>query len=210
MRILIIGVGGQGQVIADAVIFSAEAGRNIDVIGYLDDNPALWQQEFLGYKVLGPIDKWKDVKHDALIIGLGDNKIRREYFLKLLDEGAVFTNVCHPKAVIGHDVIIGDGSSISAHVIIAAGTVVGYNSIIHGNSVIGHHNIIGDHVHIAPGVNTAGHVEIGTGVLVGIGATVMPQRKIGDWAVVGSATLVQRDVLPGLKIVGVPGMPLKK
>ena len=205
MQILIIGAGGQGQVVADIILFAREAGQDIDITGYLDDNSSYWNKEYLGFKVLGPIKRWQDIKHDKLIIGIGNNRLRSELYLELKSHGAIFTKVCHPKAVIGHDVIISEGSCVSAHVIIAAGTNVGCNSIIHGNTVIGHHNIIGDHVHIAPGVNTTGHVEIDNGAMVGINASIMPGRKVGEWATVGSATLVHKNVSPGTTVIGVPG-----
>ena len=210
MKILIIGAGGQGQVVADAILFAIEEGMQLNIAGYLDDNPALWSKEFLDIPVLGPISKWRDVPHNAMILCIGSNKRRREIYKNLSAQGANFTEVRHPTALVGHDVTIGQGSYIGAYVILAAGTVVGCNSIIHGNSVIGHHNLIGDHVHIAPGVNTAGHVEIGAGAMIGLGASLMPQKKIGEWSVVGSATLVNRDVLPGSTVVGVPGRVLNK
>lgn len=43
MRILILGAGGQGQVLADALRFAAEAGQPVTPVGYLDDDPSLWQ-----------------------------------------------------------------------------------------------------------------------------------------------------------------------
>ncbi len=38
MRLLILGAGGQGQVLADALLFAAEAGQPLTPVGYLDDN----------------------------------------------------------------------------------------------------------------------------------------------------------------------------
>ncbi len=59
MRILILGAGGQGQVLADALLFAAEAGQPVTPVGYLDDNPALWQMRPLGLPVLGPLAAWR-------------------------------------------------------------------------------------------------------------------------------------------------------
>jgi len=40
--------------------------------------------------------------------------------------------------------------------------------------------------------------------LVGIGAIVMPQRNVGEWAVVGAGALVQRTVDDYTTVVGIP------
>lgn len=208
MRILILGAGGQGQVLADALLFAAEAGQPVTPVGYLDDNSSLWQTKPLGLPVLGALAAWRNIAHDALLLGIGANRRRGELYTALCAEGAWFTALRHPTALVGHDVVVGPGSYIGAYVILAAGTVVGANAIVHGNSVIGHHNVIGDHVHIAPGVHTAGSVSVEAGAMVGIGANVLPQRRIGAWAVVGAGALVQRDVAPGVTVVGVPARPL--
>ena len=209
MRILIIGAGGQGQVVADAIRFAESENSGISLLGYLDDNPELQDAVFLGRPVLGPVDSWKKYSDSGIILCIGSNQKRSLLYEKILQQGATFASIIHPRALIAHDAVIGAGSYIGAFVIIAAGTVVGCNTIIHGNSVIGHHNVIGDHVHIAPGVNTAGSVKIGTGAMIGIGANVMPGRQIGNWSVVGSATLVHQNVIDRTTVVGVPGKPLK-
>jgi sugar O-acyltransferase (sialic acid O-acetyltransferase NeuD family) len=210
LHILILGAGGQGQVLADALLFAAEAGQPVTPVGYLDDNSSLWQTTPLGLPVLGALAAWRDIAHGALLLGIGANRRRGELYTALTAEGAHFTAFRHPTALVSHDVVVGPGSYIGAYVILAAGSVVGANAIVHGNSVIGHHNVIGDHVHIAPGVHTAGSVSVETGAMVGIGANVLPQRRIGAWATVGAGALVQRDVAPGVTVVGVPARPLRR
>ncbi|MEZ4618081.1 MAG: hypothetical protein R2867_21570 [Caldilineaceae bacterium] len=84
------------------------------------------------------------------------------------------------------------------------GTSIGANVIVNTAATVDHGNHIGDHAHIAPGVHLGGDVQIGTGALIGIGAIVMPQRTVGDWAVVGAGALVQRTVAKGTTVVGVP------
>ena len=51
----ILSAGGQGQGLADALLFAAEAGQPVTPVGYLDDNPALWQRAPLGLPVLGAL-----------------------------------------------------------------------------------------------------------------------------------------------------------
>lgn len=78
MRILILGAGGQGQVLADALLFATAAGQPLAPVGCLDDNPALWQSASVGLPALGPLASWREVPHDALIRCIGANRRRSE------------------------------------------------------------------------------------------------------------------------------------
>ena len=69
-------------------------------------------------------------------------------------------------------------------------------------------DFIDDYAHIAPGVHLGGDVEIGAGALIGIGATALPQRKIGAWSIVGAGAVVTKDVPPGATVIGVPARPI--
>ena len=53
VRIIILGAGGHAQVIADAVQRAREAGAAWELVGFLDDNPALAGHVRLGLPILG-------------------------------------------------------------------------------------------------------------------------------------------------------------
>ena len=55
MKILIVGAGGHGQVVADILLAQRAAGDAVDVVGYVDDDAALHGEERLGIRVVGPI-----------------------------------------------------------------------------------------------------------------------------------------------------------
>lgn len=207
-RILIIGAGGHGHVVADILLQAAAHGADCQPIGYLDDNPYRHGQHALGLPVLGPIAARVTIPHDGIVIAIGDNRTRARLFTELAAAGERLVSAVHPSAIIATDVIIGPGTMICAGAIVNPGTIIGANVILNTGCTVDHHNRIGDHVHIAPGVHTGGDVVIGTGALVGIGAIVMPQRRIGAWSVAGAGALVQRDVADETVVVGVPARPL--
>lgn len=204
MRILIVGAGGHGQVVADALLRARECGAAVRPIGFIDDNPALAGQQRLGLPVLGTLCDLPIKGYDALVIAIGNNCVRRRLYTTLQQAGHQFMTVCHPRAIIAPDVILGTGTVIFAGVVVNTGSVIGANVILNTGCTVDHHNQIGDHVHLAPGVHLGGEVHIGEGTLVGIGATVMSQRAIGKWSTVGAGALVHHHLPDRVTAIGVP------
>lgn len=203
-RVLIIGAGGHGQVVADILARAHEAGEKPYPIGFLDDNLRIRGSYLLGLPVLGGIDELHNFAHDAVILGIGRNDIRRHLFLHLQRDGEIFVTARHPAAVVAPDVTIGAGTVIVAGAIVNPGAKIGCNVILNTGCSVDHHNFIGDHAHIAPGVRLGGDVHIGDGALIGISATVMPQRRVGRESIVGAGALVTKDLADGTTAAGVP------
>ena len=78
-----------------------------------------------------------------------------------------------------------------------SGLTVGDNSIIGYNTTILAHEYLIDEYRI-------GDVVIGKNVLIGANTTILPGVKIGDGAIVSAATLVNRDIPPGVFAGGNP------
>lgn len=203
-RVLIVGAGGHAQVVADILLRARDAHGQAAPIGYLDDNPDLRGRTLLGLPVLGPIEAHASLAHDGLIVAVGRNDLRRSLYELLRARGEPILSAVHPSAIIAPDVTLGPGSMVCARVVVNPGAEIGENVILNTAATVDHHNRIGDHVHIGPGARLGGDVRIGEGCLVGIGATIMPQRSVGAWSVVGAGGLVHRDLPAGVTAVGVP------
>jgi sugar O-acyltransferase (sialic acid O-acetyltransferase NeuD family) len=205
MKILILGAGGHGQVIAD--IFLAcfqECENTAQLIGFLDDKATLRQGSVLGLPVLGPIAQLRAIPHEAVLVGIGHNQTRRKICQWVKAQGSSFTTACHSSAILGAGVEIGVGTVISAGVIVNVGAIIGQHVILNTGCSVDHHNRIDDYAHIAPGVHLGGDVEIGAGALVGIGATVMPQCRVGEWSIIGAGAVVTKDVPAYTTVIGIP------
>lgn len=74
---------------------------------------------------------------------------------------------------------------------------VGNNSIIGYNTTILAHEYLIDEYRV-------GDVVIGKNVLIGANSTILPGVKIGDGAIVSAATLVNKDIPPGVFAGGNP------
>jgi len=207
VKVLVVGAGGHGQVVADILRVENGGGHDISFGGYLDD--AMYAaRAALGDVVLGVTGDWLKIAHDALVVAIGNNEIRRQVFDDLVRQGARFIVARHPATTVADDVHIGPGSMLCAGVIVNTQAVIGANSIINTSASVDHHCRIGDHVHIAPGVRLGGGVHVGEGALVGIGAIVLPETRIGAWATVGAGAVVINDVDPGATVVGIPARAL--
>ncbi len=207
MRVVILGAGGHGQVVADLLWQSHRAGGSARPVGFLDDDPRLAQPPGLSLPMLGPLARLPEIEHDAIVVAIGDNQVRQRVFAHWQARGERFAVVRHPSAVVAADAQIGPGSQICAGVVVGVGTVVEANAILNTSCSVDHHNRIGAHVHIGPGAHLGGEVIVEAGALVGIGATVLPRCRIGAAAVVGAAACVTGPVPAGTTVVGVPARP---
>ena len=204
MKVLVFGAGGHGQVVADVLQTQARAGEQVEFIGFVDDRIDRVHDGRSGPGVLGTLSDWPTIVHDALIVAIGDNGVRRRVFEEAARRGARFAIAKHPSAVVACDVRVDPGTMICAGVVVNPRAVIGANTILNTASSVDHHCRVADHVHIGPGVRLGGDVEIGEGALLGIGAVVLPGLKVGGWAVVGAGAVVITDVLPGTTVAGVP------
>lgn len=209
LKVLILGAGGHAQVVADILWRMYEIDRSVQPVGYLDDNASLWNKRLLDVPVLGATEDLGKLTHDAVIIAIGDNRIRCRLKKKLERSGEKFTIARHPSAVIAPDVIIEPGTMICAGVVVNTGSKVGAHVILNTSSTIDHHNEIGDCVHIAPGAHLGGEVTIKEGAFVGIGSTIIPRIRIGDWSMIGAGSVVTKNIHPNVTAVGVPARPIK-
>lgn len=189
MRVAIIGAGGHGQVVADALLRMAHAGAAVTLAGFVDDAPGVGP--VLGAPV---VQRRDDLAHDAAIIAIGDNRRRADVFAEIRAAGVALATVIHPSAVVAPDVSIGDGAVLCAGVVVNTQARIGENAIVNTGATVDHHCVIGAHAHLAPGVHLAGNVTIGEGTLVGIGSVAIPGITVAAWTLVRAGTTIVKGV----------------
>jgi acetyltransferase EpsM len=204
MKLVIIGAGGHGQVVADAAIAAG-----FEVLGFLDDDRSLLGRELLGVNVLGPIEAAHDMD-TSCVVAIGDNRCRKRVVDLLGLPAQRYAAVIHPRATVSPYAEILPGAMVLAGAIVGPQAVVGHHSIINHASSIDHHDIVGAFVHIAPGCHAGGNVHVGDGAFLGIGVSVVPGTTIGKWATVGAGSVVLYDVPEATVVAGIPARELRK
>lgn len=199
-RLIIIGAGGHGKVVADAAWKMGY--RNI---AFIDDRAV---GECMLFPILGTTDMLEslDDGRTDFVIAVGDNKIRR----KIAQSHAVhWVSIVHPSAQIGLMNIIGKGTVILAGVVINSFSHIGAHCIINTGAIVEHDNEIEDYVHISPRAVLGGTVRVGECTHVGIGATVKNNTKICSDCVIGAGAVVVRNITESGTYVGVPARKIK-
>ena len=197
----IIGCGGHAKVVASII---RSAGNT--VVAFYDDSPSKIGSIFCDAPVKGAI---KDIASDdpsLFIIAIGSNKARKKIAESLsINWGAVI----HPFSFIDPSTIIGHGSVICAGVVIQADSILSTHTIINTSASIDHDCYIGDFVHISPGVRLTGNVHISEGAQMGVNSCIIPEKRVGEWSVIGAGSTVIRDIPSYSVAVGSPAKVIK-
>ena len=184
-RLMIIGAGGHGKVIADLAVKLGYSD-----ICFADDHAA---GMCMGFPVVGTtadLEKWNDGATD-FVIGIGNNTVRKKVAQKF---DVNWVSLIHPSAQIALQVSIGRGTVVMAGAVINACAAVGGHCIINTGAVVEHDNVIGDYVHLSPRVTLSGTVTVGECSWLGTGTSVINNVKICSNVTVGVGSVVIRSI----------------
>jgi sugar O-acyltransferase (sialic acid O-acetyltransferase NeuD family) len=196
----ILGTGGHAKIILD---IAKQTNQVIEA--FYDDNSQIYNTNFNGYNVIGPIEK---LTNKNAIIAIGNNKIRKEISNRV--NKVNWKTLIHNATIISENVVIGNGSLIVAGAILQTCTIIGKHCIVNTNASIDHDCVINDFVHISPSATLCGNVAIGEGTHIGAGATIIPNIKIGKWCVIGAGAVITKDVPDYSLVIGIPGKIIKR
>lgn len=201
-KVIVIGGGGHGKVVADIVV---ECGDTM--LGFLDDGK-IASSEIAGFPVLGGISDFGKFPDAAFVIAIGNSAVREEIAHRLGDV-RLYTAV-HPSAVISQtDTHIGAGSVVMANAVINPCASIGMHCIINTAAVAEHDNCIGDFAHISVGAKLGGAVSVGKHTWIGIGASICNNTSVCDNCIIGAGAVVIHDIKESGTYVGIPARKIK-
>jgi len=199
--LLVVGAGGHGKVVADAVMEMARWSR----IGFVDDRSEHLKQ-VAGVPVIGRLADLMALRGEwsAAAIAIGDARRRLEVLEIVLGLKFELPVIIHPGAIVSRLAAVGVGTVVFAQAAINAGTTIGSGCIVNTGATVDHDCQLGDGVHIAPGANLAGDVTVGDRSWVGIGSAVLQGVSIGRDVMVGAGAVVLQDVPDAVTVYGIP------
>jgi UDP-N-acetylbacillosamine N-acetyltransferase len=200
LNTVILGAGGHTRSILNII------DRNFyNILGIYDNSyNSNDEAQILGVPLIGNL---KDINDkDNIIISLGDNRKRKELFLRFKNR-INLKNIIHKTAYIENSSFIGQSNQIFANSYINSNSVIGNNNILNSGCIIEHESKLGCHNHISVGAIICGRVIIGDECFIGAGSVVKDNVKICNNVTVGANSLVIKDITqPGVYI----GNPVKR
>ena len=187
-NIVIYGASGHGKVIADIIIENKE----FNLLGFCDDNKNLIGKKINNILVqsLDHIELSTDI-----IIGIGDNQIRKKLFTNLTKKDFSFASTIHSSCIKSQSVQIGYGTVVMAGTIINSSCKIGNNCIVNSSASIDHDCVIEDFAHISPNCSLSGSVKIGKFTHLGTGTSVHPGINVGENVKTAVGSKVFKDIL---------------
>ena len=187
-KVIIIGEGGHGKVIADIVRSSGD-----QLVGFLDDS--------LKPGALGAVTDYEKYGDCWFIVGIGNAEIRERIVRSL---SVRWYTAIHPSAVVSPSASIGEGSVVMPNAVINAESVIGNHCIVNTGAIIEHNNTVCDYAHVSVGAKLGGTVKIGRASWIGIGSVINNNLSVCDGSTVGAGAVVVQDITEPGVYVGIP------
>lgn len=207
MRLVILGAGGHGVVVAEAAALSGWI-----IEGFYDDDASAALGG--GLRRLGSIGEYTlrgRTDCDA-VLGMGLLDVRRRTLEMLRNvkrpggNGSVCVGgvVVHPRAIVSERAMLGTGVFVGPGAVVNPRARVGAHAIVNSGAIVEHDCVVGINAHVAPGTVLCGGVRVGDCSLIGAGSRVIPGVKIGEGCTIGAGSVVVRDVADGATVMGNP------
>ena len=183
MDIFIYGAGGFGREVACLINSINKAGKSWDILGFLDDNEALWGSKNEYGMVLGGIDYLNNhPKSVAVTLAIGSPRVVEKVLGKITNPNVTFPNLISPDVLFADEqnYSLGKGNIIQRQCTFSCNVHLGDFNMLNSGVGIGHDAVIGSFNAFMPIVRISGEVKMGNRNYFGVGSIVLQQIKIGS------------------------------
>jgi len=174
-KIILIGAGGHGKVLVDAIILQGK----YEIAGFVDSKIDIGTEIFRNYRVILQQNELSKISNyaDFFIVAIGNNTIREKIYAEA-EKYIKPAIIIHPSAIIGSDVSIGDGTVVLINSVINTCSRIGKNAIVNSGVIIDHECTIGSHIHLSIGTLVGSNTVIGDNITTSIGQHIQSFSKI--------------------------------
>ncbi len=202
-KLIVIGAGGYAKSVLDSIDY-----YNYRIKGFLDEYSK--EEEHLGYPILwNSLDGIENPEKYFYFIAIGNNKLRKIWYDRLISKKLRMINVVDKSAIISPEAKIGTGCFFGKMSVVNSKAVIGNNCIINTKALVEHGCIVKDHANISTNAVINGDVEIGMGTFVGTCSATIGQILVGEWSTIGAGAVVIDNVESGVTVAGVPAKVIK-
>jgi sugar O-acyltransferase (sialic acid O-acetyltransferase NeuD family) len=190
-RLVILGAESLGREAAD--IGGAIGYASIE---FLDDSPALANQQVLGCRVSGGFTSafaMADAATD-FFVALGSAAPRAAWMRQIRDAGGRLATLVHPGAYVSASARVGANTMVSFGCHVASNVEIGDGNVLWSGVVVSHDCTIGDHCFFGPTAAMGGYTHIGDRSMFGCGAKLRSCITIGNGVMVGMGAIVVRSI----------------
>lgn len=199
---IIAGAGGHALELLDILISQ----NKTEPLIFFDEikSASLFQNQF------PIIHNEKDVKDHFLtdprfILGTGNPKLRHAFYIRFSALGGKLCSVLGIGGTCSSFSQGSDQADIFNLCFIGPNTSLGRGCLINTGAQIHHDVVVGEFSEINPGAIILGGAKIGSFCSIGTSASILPKIKIGNNVKIGAGSVVTKDVIDGVTVVGVPG-----
>ncbi|NSW57414.1 MAG: acetyltransferase [Armatimonadetes bacterium] len=207
--VVVLGAGGLGVEVAEAVQAAIDDGADFNLLGFLDDRDELQGTQIIGLPIVGKGDWIAGHPQVRVIPGIGHPRSRFRAVQRLTAIGATWETVVHPAAQFSRSATIGTGSVVLAGAIVSARVVMGDFTLLYYLASAAHDTVMQDFASAMPQAALSGSVTVGTGTFIGVHAAVRQGVRVGEWTILGAGAVAVKDVPPLCVAMGVPAAPRK-
>lgn len=168
-RLLIIGAGEHGYCCFEI----AQRMKCYDEISFLDDKKYLLNDMVVGK--ISDLEKFRS-EYDSCFIAIGNNKVRKELYLKSKCLGYKMATLIDPMSFVSEYCHIGEGSVVFPCAVLEACSDVSNGCIIGSNTTINH------------------DASVDEFVLIYSNTVVRPRAHIGEMTVIESRCLISANI----------------
>jgi sugar O-acyltransferase (sialic acid O-acetyltransferase NeuD family) len=172
--------------------------------GFLDDKSDALNSYKNYPPILNCVEDYVIKKDDVFIVALGDVIFKKTYTIKIFAKKGRFFSLIHPSVNISPNTFIGEGVILFHHNLISCDCVIGNHVIVHPFCDFGHDVKIGNFCNFGAYTFLGGFVQIDDLVTIHPHSSVMPHRRIKQNSIVGSGSVVMRNIPGNVTVHGNP------